>query len=159
MIAVVFLRLPRYFSLIFPKFSENISNIFSKFNWIFKIIFSDIFSCIQKFLYRLPSKCSTLKKIFEKKSKNLITASHSNSFSYSPNGNIRHISINNRLDEITNRRYLWSVCLEFTINLANQMWQMNKGHIHSNYTHFFIHTIGKSWRIMHHKHVPHIVLT
>ncbi len=31
MIAVVFLRFPRYFSLIFSKISQNISNIFSEF--------------------------------------------------------------------------------------------------------------------------------
>ncbi len=64
MIAVIFLQFPRYFSLIFPKFSQNVSNIFSKFIWIFKIIFSDISSCIQKFFYHLLSKCSKIKKNF-----------------------------------------------------------------------------------------------
>ncbi len=64
--------------------------------------------------------------------------------SHSPNTNIRCISINNHLDEITNHRYPWYVCFDmgqFTTNLANQMWWMNEWHIHSNYTHFFIHTM------------------
>ncbi len=63
-IAVVFLQFPHYFSFIFPKFSQNIPNIFSKFIWIFKIIFSNIFSCTRKSLYRLLSKCSKIKKNF-----------------------------------------------------------------------------------------------
>ncbi len=76
--------------------------------------------------------------------------SHSNTFSHSPNANIRRISINNRLDEITNHRYSWSICADvcqFTANLANQMRRMNEWHIHSNHSHFFIHTMRESWHI------------
>ncbi len=75
---------------------------------------------------------------------------------------IRRISKNNRLDEIMNHRYPWSFCFDmyqFTTNLANQMWRMNKWHIHTNYTHFLIHMMCESWRIMHHEYVPHNVWT
>ncbi len=88
--------------------------------------------------------------------------SHSNPFSHLPNANIQHISINNCLDEITNHRYLWSICFDmcqFTANLANQMWRMNEWHIHSNYTHFFIHTMRESWCMTPHKYVLHIIWT
>ncbi len=59
--------------LFFFNFSEifsNISNTFSKFIWIFKIIFSDIFSCNRKFLNRLLLKCSKIKKNFWGNSQN-----------------------------------------------------------------------------------------
>ncbi len=87
---------------------------------------------------------------------------HLNPFSRSPNANIRRISINNRLDKITNHRYPWSVCFDmfqFTANLANQMWRINKWHIHSNYTHFFTHTMRESWCMTYHKYVPRIMWT
>ncbi len=47
----------------------------------------------------------------------------------------------NRLDDITNHRYPWSVCFDvcqFTANLANQMWWMNKWHPLK--LHKFLHT-------------------
>ncbi len=88
--------------------------------------------------------------------------SHSNPFSHSSNANIWRTFINNHLDEITNHRYLWSVCFDvcqFTANLANQIRQMNEWHIHLNHTHFFIHTMCESWCMTHHEYVPCIVWT
>ncbi len=98
-----------------------------------KIFLSFDFEMFQNFL-----------KPFEKKNlKNLNTESHSNPLSHSPNANIRRI--NNRLYEITNRRYLWSVYFKhiYVSNITNTYDTSNTSY--TSWTHIYVSSITNTY--------------